>query len=256
MVSFEDIEHNSTLQEENEFFKHFYNEEALFRYDSNYFQLKYQPILAEFELIENMHIDFSQKVGLNHVKFLWPENTGFTPEIIQYFEETGYGLEMLELYIICPENFVPSQTNSHIEIVQVTKESLPEFKLINYKEDLTIDKKYAENMQPFYEKLFTLNDYIFLVAYLNDKAVGSVILIESDHYVEIDDLFVVKEHRYQAISTEIQKTVMELANKRQKNVILVADAEDSPREMYKKQGYNYISYQVGAQYIFPKSERN
>lgn len=256
MVSFNDIEHNSNLQEENEFFKHFYNEKALFRYDSNYFQLKYQPTLAEFELIENMHIDFSQKVGLDHIKFLWPENKGFTPEVVPYFEEAGYGLEMLELYTICPENFVSSQINSNIEVVQVTEKTLAEFKSINYKEDLTINKSYAENMQAFYESLFSLDNYLFLIAHLNDKAVGSVILIESDNYVEIDDLFVDKDYRYQGIGTEIQKTVMKLANKRQKNVILVADAEDSPREMYKKQGYNYVSYQVGAQYVFPKSETN
>jgi len=254
LVSFDNIEHNTALTSENEYFKQFYNENALFKYDSNFFQLKYQPTLVEFELIENMHIDFSEKVGLDHVKFLWPENKGFTLEIIHYFEQIGYKLEMLNLYSILPDEFVPSRTNSNTKVIQVTEKSLAAFKMINYTEDLTIDKDYAENMNPFYEKLFALDNYLFLMAYLNDEPVGSVILIESDCCIEIDDLFVVKEYRNQGIGTEIQKSVMELAKQKQKKVILVADAEDTPKNMYEKQGYEYVSYQVGAQYVFKNSE--
>jgi len=254
LVSFDNIEHNTALISENEYFKQFYNENALFKYDSNFFQLKYQPTLVEFELIENMHIDFSEKVGLNHVKFLWSENKGVTPEIIHYFEQTGYELNMLNLYSIHPDEFVPSRTNSNTEVIQVTEKSLPVFKMINYTEDLTIDRNYAKSMEPFYKKLFALDNYLFLMAYLNDEPAGSVILIESDHYIEIDDLFVVKEYRNQGIGTEIQKSVMELARQKQKEVILVADAEDTPKNMYEKQGYEYISYQIGAQYVFKSSE--
>jgi len=254
LVTFDNIAHNTTLISENEYFKQFYNRDALFKYDSNFFQLKYQPFLAEFKLIENMNIDFSEKVGLSYVKFHWPENKGFTPEIVQYFEQTGYELEMLNLYFILPEEFVPSRTNSNTKVIQVTDKSLSAFKTINYTEDLTIDRDYAENMNPFYEKLFALDNYLFLMAYLNDEPVGSVILIESDHYIEIDDLFVVKEYRNQGIGTEIQKSVMELAKQKQKKVILVADAEDTPKNMYEKQGYEYVSYQVGAQYVFKNSE--
>ncbi|WP_423188756.1 GNAT family N-acetyltransferase [Alkalibacterium sp. f15] len=247
MVTFEAVATHSTLIDENDFFRHYYNSEALFRYDSNFFQLKYSPTKVEFELIETMHWNFSEEYDLTHVKFYWPENQGIHPDTLDYLNQEDYGLEKVELYSIAPFDFTAVAENLDISIHVVNHEQLDTFKSINYIEDKIISTSFAEAKQPFYDKLFQDKSITFLLAYYKGKAAGSCIIVESTEGLELDDLFTLKEYRLKGVAKALLDYIIKQATPKQKTVFLVADAEDSPKEMYIKSGFNYEGFRIGAQ---------
>ena len=79
-----------------------------------------------------------------------------------------------------------------------------------------------------------------LIAYLGKKPVGIVDLIITSHTLEIDGLGVMEQYRHNAIGSSIQSHVGKLA--KTKPVILVADGEDTAKDMYIKQGYTYLGF--------------
>ncbi|MFO8068460.1 MAG: GNAT family N-acetyltransferase [Alkalibacterium sp.] len=247
MVTFEAVATHSTLIDENDFFSHYYDSEAKSRYDSNFFQLKYSPTKTEFELIETMHWIFSEDNNLTHVKFYWPENQGIHPDTLDYLNQEEYGLEKLELYSIHPAAFNITAKNPDISIQVVTYENLDAFKAINYMEDKIISTAFAEAKQPFYDKLFQDESITFLLAYYQGKAAGSCIMVESTEGLELDDLFTLKEYRLKGVAKALLDYIIKQAASKQKIVFLVADAEDSPKEMYIKSGFSYEGFRIGAQ---------
>ena len=74
-------------------------------------------------------------------------------------------------------------------------------------------------------------------------------MIESDKGLEIDDLFTLENYRLKGVATALQTFIVQEALKKQTVVFLVADAEDSPREMYRKAGFDYQSFRIGAQKV-------
>lgn len=247
MITFDAITNHSTLIDENDFFRHYFDPDALFRYDSNFFQLMYSPSKEEFKLIEEMQWVFSEENGLNHVKFYWPENLGIRPDTLEYLGDHEYGLEKLELYSIDPSDFSDSPDNSDVRIEVVTSDQLSVFKSINYIEDKETSTSFANAKQPFYDRLFKDESITFLLASYKNQPAGSCILIRSDWGIEIDDLFTLKEYRSKGIATAVQKFIMEEAASFGKKVFLVADAEDTPKEMYIKNGFTYEGFRIGAQ---------
>ena len=75
-----------------------------------------------------------------------------------------------------------------------------------------------------------------LVAYLNNEPIGVVDVIESENYIELDGFGVLEQFRHQGIGSTMQSLVGEYAISRDhKPVILVADGEDTAKDMYAKQ---------------------
>ena len=58
--------------------------------------------------------------------------------------------------------------------------------------------------------------------------------------MEIDGLGVMEQYRHNAIGSSIQSHVGKLA--KTNPVILVADGEDTAKDMYIKQGYTYLGF--------------
>lgn len=245
MPSFKDLFPYSQRIDSNDFFEQYYNSDVPFRYDSNFFQLLYSPSVEEFKLIENMHSTFSEEYGLNHVKFYWPQNTGILPDTLAYLNEKEYGLEKLELYSINPEDFLGKES-SNWSIQKVQKDTLPLFKAINYKQDLEISESFAEDKQPFYDDLHSDEHVELRLVFKDSEAVGSCLTIESDHTIELDEVFILPDYRHQGAASALQHVIMKEARDKNKTVILAADAEDSPRTMYQKQGYSYQGFRIGA----------
>jgi GNAT superfamily N-acetyltransferase len=254
MKSFDYTAAYSTCIDENEFFKQYYNKDAHFRYDSNFFQLKYQPSLQEFELIEEMQEHFHKEKGLEHMKFYWPENQGLTPEIMRYFEEQNYALEFLELYQLDPLAFQPTRSHSHVKVVKVTKDTLADFKRISYPEDTLFGEDFARLKQGFYDWQFKQPSISFLLAFIDEEAVGTLTMIEEKETIEIDDVQTIEAYRKQGIATALQSFVVKEARKKNKTILLIADGEDTPKDMYQRQGYQYVSYKIGAQKVFDVKE--
>lgn len=246
MLSFQNLNTYSHLLDENEFFRHYFNPDARFKYDSNFFQLKFSPSAPEFELIEEMQIHFSIDNHLSHIKFYWPDNLGIRPDTLDYLSRQNYKLEKLELLTIRPESFQAQSTPSAVRVVEVTADLMDTLKVINYREDLTISEDYAASKGPFYDDLFANQTVVFYMAFYDNEPAGSCIVSESSQAIEIDDLFTVKEFRQKGVATALQQKVMTLAKNKKKSVILAADSEGTPITMYKKQGYNSIGFRIGA----------
>lgn len=244
MITFDYATSKTGLIEENEFYKLYHNHDALFMHDYNFMRLKYQPTLEEFKLIEQIQMEFSEDMGMEHVKFYWPENQGFTEPIVDYLSKNGYGLEMLELYAVEPKDFLSPRKNPPVQVELVTEDTLEEFKKINRIQDEEIGAKFAEQKAALYDLDFEDSMILQAIAFLNGQAVGGVDLISREETLEIDNFFVLDDFQKQGIGTEIQRFVMQVAGER--TVILVADGEDTPKEMYAKQNYTYLSYQAGA----------
>ena len=79
-----------------------------------------------------------------------------------------------------------------------------------------------------------------LVAYVDNEPVGTVDVIITDETIEIDSFGVIEQFQRQGIGSTIQAYIGNLANERP--VILVADGEDTAKDMYTKQGYMYQSF--------------
>ncbi|MCC5889477.1 MAG: GNAT family N-acetyltransferase [Alkalibacterium sp.] len=245
MASFKDLFPYSQLTDSNDFFEQFYNPVVPFRYDSNFFQLLYSPSIEEFKLIETMQIKFSEENSMNHVKFYWPQDTGILTDTLTYLNEREYGLEKLELYTISPADFKGKATAGW-EIKEVQTDTLPLFKEINYSQDLEISESFAEAKQPFYDTLQADERVTLRLVFKDSEAVGSCLTIEKDLTIELDEVFILPAYRHQGAATALQNVIMKEAREKNKLVILAADAEDSPREMYQKQGYSYQGFRIGA----------
>lgn len=79
-----------------------------------------------------------------------------------------------------------------------------------------------------------------MIGYLENKPVGIVDVIENKNSVEIDGFGVLENYQRNGIGRTMQSYIGELAG--QRPVILVADGEDTVKDMYLKQGYVYRSF--------------
>ena len=86
------------------------------------------------------------------------------------------------------------------------------------------------------------------MAFYKGSPAGYVDVIISNETVEIDNLTVDESFQKKGIGSRLQKFVMESFP--EKIVILVADGEDTPREMYKKQNYQYHGFKYETQKIY------
>lgn len=245
MISFDSLSAFSFLVEENEFYKLYHNADALFMYDYNFMQLKFQPTLEEFKILENIQLDFHAYHHVNHLKFYWPENTGFTEPLISYFNQENYGIETLELYVLNPADFHTTRRNQLVSISNVSEQTLQDYQSFNYQIDLAVSPLFAKKKQQLYQDNFYRTDLQQIIARLNGEIVGTVDLIYSEETVEIDNFTVDELFQKQGIGSEMQYYILKQANERA--VILAADADDTARNMYAAQGYRYFGYRLGIQ---------
>lgn len=245
--TFRNIENYSEITEENDFFIQFTNEEIPDRYDANYVLLKFSPSLPEFKLIEKMHIEYQEAIQQKHLKFNWPENTGLHPELLNYFNQENYKIGMQNLYWVVPELFNVKNINKTLCIQKVTDQNLDDFLNINLEEDILHGRDFFEHKKRMYAYQYQLENTTFILTYLKDEPVGSLILIDSKDYLEVDNVLTKEEFRKNKIATTMLNYVVSELLTPEQSVILVADAEDTPKEMYEKMGFQTNAYQITAQ---------
>jgi len=119
--SFSDIEKYSTVVEDNEFFTQYTNQTLAEQYDANFVLLKFPPVLAEFKVIEKMHLEYQLAIGQTHLHFYWPENAGLYMEILDYFSAENYEVGMQVLQVMKPQHFKSSALNENVHLEFVTK---------------------------------------------------------------------------------------------------------------------------------------
>lgn len=239
------------IETTNDYYTLYHNPLFPFMYEYNFLLLHVVPTLEMFQIIEDHLADFHSKQDILHLKFTWPENEGLTPPVASYLEEAGYGLDMLELYCIHPKDFAPSRLHPTVTLAYVTSETLPLFKQISFEQDAAISASFAEEKKLVYDQQFATSSVQFVLAMIDTEPVGGVTVFETENTVEIDSLFVRDTYQRQGIGASIQAFVMTHASDR--IVLLLADASDSPREMYAKQGYVYQGFQISALKIEDKT---
>lgn len=244
-ITFEDIYTLGKIAVENTHYRHYHYPEMLTRYDSNFIEFKNLPSLKEFKEVENYLRDYHLSRGQKHVKFYFPAYVKPTGELSKYLTDMDYDIGYLELYAIQPEQFPLIRNNSDIDIQVVTEENLEVLLNLRYKNDLEFGIEFAEQKLDLIKRQFENQDIQQVIAFYMGFPAGYVDVIISDETVEIDDLTVDESSRNKGIGSRLQKFVMESFPK--KVVILVADGEDTPREMYKKQNYKYYGFKYEVQ---------
>ena len=245
--TFSTIESFSECIEDNEFFMQYTNHDLPNHYDANFLLLKYNPTLPEFKMIETLHFDYQQEVDQRHLHVYWPEDTGLFMDVMGYLSKENYELGKQALLQLDSKDFTYDTQESSIQIQQVNDDALPEFLKLNYAEDLTHGVTYADHKEGVYHYQFQQPHVRFLLATLDGRPVGSLVLIASKDHLEVDNVLTSKAYRKQGVATSMIAHIVNEAQCNHKTVILVADVEDTPKDMYQKMGFHTVATQVQAQ---------
>jgi len=188
------------------------------------------------------------KRGQNHVKFSFPANIKPTEELPAYLSDLGYETGFLELYAILSKDFPSVRNNPDIDIQVVTDSTLEIYLDLQYKHDLEFGHEFAKQKADLIKRQFTDEDILQVLAFYKGSPAGYVDVIISNETAEIDNLTVDESFQNKGIGSRLQEFVM--GSFPEKVVILVADGEDTPREMYKKQNYQYQGFKYETYKVF------
>lgn len=230
---------------ENDQYKQVHYPEILIRYDSNFIEFKQLPTLIVFKEIETYLREYHLKHGQNHLKFYLPENIKPTETLRTYLTQFGYDIGFLELYGINPKDFPLLIANPEIDIQFVTEETLALLQALKYQSDLEFGQAFADQKTFLVKRQFNEAHVQQIIAFYQGEPVGYLDLIIGDETVEIDELTVNEAYQKKGIGSHLQRFVMD--NYPEKTVILVADGEDTPREMYQNQNYEYLGFKYEVQ---------
>ncbi|WP_226666265.1 GNAT family N-acetyltransferase [Metabacillus litoralis] len=247
-ITFDDIYTLGKVVVENDQYKHFHFPEMLTSYSSNFIEYKHLPSLAEFTEVENYLREYHLKKGQKHVKFHFPANEKPTTELIAHLNEIGYEIGFMELYAIQPNQFPVFKNNPDINIAVVTDENLETYLTLQYQHNLEYGFEFATQKAQLIKGQFLEQNILQILAYYKGDPAGYVDIIISNETAEIDNLTVDEKFRNRGIGRKLQQYVMQSFPK--KTVILLADGEDTPREMYKKQNYQYQGFKYEVQKIY------
>ena len=111
-----------------------------------------------------------------------------------------------------------------------------------YKVDLeSSDEEWAEHNQDLLYEDIRSDNIKQLIAKDGDKIIGTANIIVKTDFFEIDNLYVAHEYRRKGVAMHLINYVVK--NEQKKNVLLVADANDTPKYMYEKIGFKKNSEQ-------------
>ncbi|GGF14256.1 acetyltransferase [Halobacillus andaensis] len=247
MITFNNIHRIGHHIYENETYHHYHYPEMLVRYDSNFLQFKKVPTLEEFKEAYSYLRDFHLSKGQKHVKFYLPENEKPDKQLMNYLKDHSFEVGFLELYKIQPKDFPEAAPQADIKLELISEKNLSTFLRLHYEQDVAFGIDFADQKIDLNRRLFHDPSIEMVLAYFNGEPAGSVTLIHTEHTVEIDHLVVEDKFQRKGIGTELQRFVMK--RNLHKTVILVADGEDTARNMYRKQNYECIGVQYEIQKI-------
>ncbi|MFD1039710.1 GNAT family N-acetyltransferase [Virgibacillus byunsanensis] len=233
---------------ENNQYRHFHYPEMLIRYDSNFLDFKKFPSLLELKEAENYLRLFHLKYGQKHVKFYFPANEKPTVEILDYLHHSGYETGYLELYSIEPAQFPIVEYNPDIEVDYVTEKNFETFLKLQYEQDLQFGSEFADEKVKLHKRNFRDEMVIQIMAFYKGIPAGSVDVMIAGETAEIDNLNVNESFQRKGIGSRLQQFVTEEFS--DKTIILVADGEDTPKEMYRRQNYQYLGFKYETQKIY------
>ncbi len=242
--SFRNIQVFAELEKETEDFKHYKLDEVKNRYDSNFIEFKVMPTMQQLQDAERDLKQFQRLRGQQFLKFVFPQDDEIPFEIRHYLSEQDYSIEIMEMYAIHPNVFTKEILNTNVVVEFLTKHDLSSYLALHFDESFKWGESYEEDKQNMLTRNFKEQRKAQIIAKIDGQVVGSVDVIVEKDTAEIDNFYVLPQCQRQGIGTKIQQFAMEQYS--DKTILLVADGEDTPREMYTKQGYSYIGKQYSA----------
>ncbi|WP_230495999.1 GNAT family N-acetyltransferase [Pseudoneobacillus rhizosphaerae] len=228
--------------DENELYKHIHNPEVLLQYDSNFIHFKKMPNIQEFNNTHSYLRTYHEKHGQKHVKFYFPEGEKLTPELEDHMKaDADFTIGYLELFAIEPANFPAINENLDIKIQRVTSETLDDYLRFQYEQNSIYGNDFAEQKQFQHVSNYKNEKFMQIIGFYKGTPAGSVDVIISEDTAEIDALVVYEDYQRKGIGSQLQKFVMDQFP--DKTVILVADGDDTAKDMYRKQNYQYLGFQ-------------
>ncbi|MFG6149309.1 GNAT family N-acetyltransferase [Halobacillus sp. B23F22_1] len=247
MITFNNIHRIGHHIYENETYHHYHYPEMLARYDSNFLQFKKLPALEEFKEAYSYLHNFHLRKGQKHVKFYLPENEKPDNPLLNYLKDFKFEIGFQELYKIQPAEFPKADPPADIKLELISENNLRTFLLLHYEQDLEFGIDFADQKIDLNRTLFNDPAIEMVLAYWKGEPAGSVTLIHAEHTVEIDHLVVEDKFQRRGIGTQLQAFAMN--RNTGKTIILVADGEDTARDMYRKQNYQFIGFKYEIQKI-------
>ena len=241
-ITFHDIYKPGHTVLENDLIIHNHNPDMLLQYDSNFIAFKRMPSVQEFEEAHQYLRDFHQKNGQKHVRFYFPDDEELSGELVAFFQQDkDYTVGFLELFAILPAEFPEVQEREEIKVENVTDKTWNDYLEFQYEQDSVYGENFAEKKKAQHLRNYKDESIQQLIAFYKGKAAGSVDVIIKERTAEIDGLMVHEDFQKKGIGSSLQKSVMD--QYKDKTIILVADGEDTPKEMYRRQNYRYIGKQ-------------
>jgi GNAT superfamily N-acetyltransferase len=240
-ITFNNIYKAGQVIFENELYRHNHNPEVLLQYDSNFIQFKKMPTLQEFNETHSYLRAYHEKHGQKHVKFYFPEGEKLSRELENHMKGDDFTIGYMELMAIQPAKFPEVKENADINIQKVSNETLDAYLTYQYEQNSIHGKDFAEQKQGQHVRNYNNEKIMQVIAFYKGTTAGAVDVIISENTAEIDALGVHEDHQKKGIGSQLQKFVMEQFP--DKTVILVAEGEDTPKDMYRKQNYQYLGFQ-------------
>ncbi len=239
MTTFEKINNDAKVYSENARYIHYHTPDQLIKYYANYYDYKVMPTIDEFKEDVTTQQQFHERHGQEHLLFIFPENEQLDEVLIEYGKSTGCQIEHMELYRLKSPGQLRQNEKVQCEIVKEEGKVFDDFLAVCAIGERKFGDEFVELKKKTHLRDLYDERIIQIVGYLEGKAVGKIEAIVEEETIEIDDFYVLDSARRQGVGSKLQEAVYEQRGGRE--VILVADGNDTAREMYVKQGYEKVS---------------
>ncbi|WP_077325167.1 GNAT family N-acetyltransferase [Virgibacillus siamensis] len=238
--TFKDTDTIGHLITENELYEQYHYPEMPIRFDSNFIEFRRMPTLNEFKQTESFLRNFHSDHNQYHLRFYFADNAKPAGELLEYIINNNYDIGYMELYGIDPKQFPEVPENHDIQVEEVTDITLDDYLKLQYETDMEFGESFAKQKVDMNKRQFADKQYVQIIAYYHDAPAGTMNIYAGDKAVEIENLDVRDEFQRKGIGSQLQWFAMD--RYQDSSIILIADGEDTPREMYQKQNYRYLSY--------------
>lgn len=241
-VSLSDIANTGRMVEETEAYTIYLTPQSPLSYYKNGWFYHQLPSYAQWCEDIDKQWRAHKSINANHLMFRFPENESLSPEWFEAFRQKGFRLGQLELYAITSKEFIQNYSERSLEnvkLLDVQDEHLADYLKIFETFAMPFGKAFAREAVEEVKSCHHRDEVRRVIAYDHTTPVGILDLIEADTTVEIDGFGVLPESQGLGIGTAMQLHIAQCYD--DKTIILVADAEDTAKDMYLKQGYRFVS---------------
>lgn len=221
-------------------------------YSNNKIVLDFVPTAEELDILEDNFLDYAYDLNLAYYSFVLPMNQPLAPDLFASIGEVGYEISLTKLMVLDPADFKATTKakdtyGDRLVLKEVDSSIEQDYFNFNQVFDKAIDDsgQFAAQKLNYYPWFLAENNTTALAVYIDDKLVAITDIIRLSHAYEIDNFQVLDDYQRQGIGSLIQQWVCDKALAEGKMVILSADADDTPYDMYVKQGYQDQGMQIG-----------